>query len=433
MTWIDLDLLGAKSYDAGMKVFGLLLVTTGLMHADLSSARLFWTDKDLGRIETADLDGGNRTVVLAGLVDPRGIAIDVANDHIYWASHSSSGAIYRMTCEGTALEIFVGSLNEPADLELDLENRMIYWAAEGGNSIQRASLDDPGTVETLVTGLNRPYYLEVDGGFIYWSDFDSGIIHRRAIGGGGTPPYVFISGLSRVRDIEIDEGWIYWCDRESSDIRRRALDGVGTGTVLYSGGGIDRPHGLVLDRQSGQLCWTDTRELSVSVGAMDGVGSRSVLPLSGLDGPWEIVVARPLATGDPWEAWQAGHFKSEDLEDPTKEAMVWGASADPDGDGNSNTLEYAQGTDPNSTVVKERTLRVLPGDSVEIEFRIRMDDPSLNYQLQGTEDLESGPWNSGLFQEVARRPDPDNAAYEYVVMEVTGETESLFARLQVSR
>ena len=105
-----------------------LLIATPLF-SDPGEARIFWTDKDDGQIECSDLVGGNRVALLSNRSDPRGIAVDTANNTIYWAEHNSpTGTIYTANCDGTNVQTFLSGLLDPADITLDLQNRLIYWA-----------------------------------------------------------------------------------------------------------------------------------------------------------------------------------------------------------------------------------------------------------------------------------------------------------------
>lgn len=418
-------------------IMKILLITSILVCqalADSTSLRLYWTDKDNGLIQSADPDGGNRVTILSGLGDVRGIGVDVSQDKMFWASQEGSGAIWWANCDGSNKEVFIGSLNDPADLVLDLENRLIYWAEEGLGQIRRADLDGSRTVETVVSGLVRPYYLALDGGFVYWSYFNSSVIERASIEGGANRSVV-ISGQQRVRDIEISDGVIYWCDRNSSQLRRRDLDGTGGGTALFSGGILDRPHGLVLDPVTGTMYWTDTETELIGSSSMDGSGSTTSLASTGLDGPWAIDLVRPVPLGDPLDAWRDDHFSSEDLADPSKEETVWGGNADPDGDGVPNVMEYARGTDPNSPAVSPGTISFESGEKVRITFRMRADDPELNFVWEATDDLSSNNWNSDAFVEVGERvPDPMDGAYELITVEADASSAAkIFARLRVSR
>lgn len=417
-----------------MKIPLLVLLSAGPLLADFGSPRLFWTDKDLGLIQAADSNGGNRVTILNGLSDPRGIAVDVSRDKIFWAIHQANGAIWWANCDGTDAEVFIGSLNEPADLVLDSENRRIYWVTEGGGQIQSADLDGSREVTNVLSGLSRPYYLALDNGFVYWSYFNSSVIER-ASSTGGANRSVVISGQQRVRDIEVFDGVIYWCDRNSNQLRSREVQGSGGGTVLHSGGLLDRPHGLVLDPVSGTMYWTDTETELIGSSFMDGSGSTLALASTDLDGPWAIDLVRPIPLGEPYDAWQRDHFSDADLADPAKELTIWGGNADPDGDGASNILEYARGTDPNSSLMKADTVKVISGGKIQVVFRIRADDPELGYTFEATDDLSSAQWSSDVFQEVGGRvSDPEDGSYQFITMEADpGILSKVFARLRVSR
>ncbi|MEN8774870.1 MAG: hypothetical protein ABF379_05925 [Akkermansiaceae bacterium] len=417
-----------------MKFLFIAAILVGQLSAGSTSLRLYWTDKDLGLIQVSNQDGENRETVLSGLSDPRGIAVDVSQDKIFWAVHEANGAIWWANCDGTEAEVFIGSLNEPADLLLDSESRMIYWVSEGGGQIQRADLDGSHEVEAVVTGLVRPYYLELDEGFVYWSYFNSSVIERASINGGANRSVV-ISGQQRVRDLEIYDGVIYWCDRNSSQLRRREVDGIGGGTVLFSGGILDRPHGLVLDPISGTMYWTDTETQLIGSSSMDGSGSSTSLASTGLDGPWAIDLVRPVPLVDPYDAWQRDHFSDEDLADFAKELTLWGDDADPDSDGATNILEYAQGTDPNSLVVSSNTMSIASGEKVQVIFRMRSDDPDLDFTLEATKDLSLDHWDNDALTEVGERVlDPDNISYQLITMEADPKLHPrIFTRLRVSR
>ena len=417
-----------------MRFLALALFSLGQLLAEFSAPRLYWTDKDLGLIQASDPNGGNRETIMSGLSDPRGIAVDTDQEKIFWAVHEVNGAIWWADCDGTNAEVFIGSLDEPADLELDSENGLIYWISEGSGQIRKANLDDGREVTVVLSGLIRPYYLALADGFVYWSYFNSGVVER-ASAESGADRVVVISGQQRVRDIEVFDGVIYWCDRNSSELRSRKVNGAGSGTLLFSGGILDRPHGLVIDPESGTMYWTDTETQLIGSSSMDGSGSTISIVSVGLDGPWAIDLARPIPLANPYEAWRREQFLSDDLIDPRKDLLVWGASADPDSDGANNLLEYAQGTDPNSVLRETGMMPVVVGQKIQIVFRVRSDDPALAFTFEATDDLFFGLWNRDLFQEVGKRvPDPRDHSYQFITMEADlALLPKIFARLRVSR
>ena len=401
-------------------------------------ARLFWTDKDDGELESSDLDGGNRVTVLSGLADPRGIVIDQLREKIYWASHEENGSIWSSDLDGMNAAVFLSGLSEPADLAFNRYSRMLYWAEEGANRIMRKCIDDDDSPQLVVVGLNRPYYLALDPeeGFLYWSDFNSAVIHRSTLG--GAFPEDFITGQSRVRDVEVADGVIYWCDRDSSELRSRATNGTGGGTVLFSGAGLDRPHGLVLDPEENTMYWTDTATDTVSSGSMSG-GTLTAIASSSLVGAWAIDIWRPQA--DPYQEWLEENFTSDELNNAGIEELVWGWNADPDRDGRENFLEYAQGTDPRSGSTASEVIQVFEeGGELQIKFRFRRDDPSLTFDLESTFILGATSWDGREIDqdedELLKFPDPTDPRFEFIQAEsdsITESTPKLYVRLKVSR
>ncbi len=387
-------------------------------------------------MESWDLDGGNRETIANGQADPRGIVVDREFDLLFWVTRGD-GSIRTSNLNGSGQAVFLNGLNSPADLAMDRVGRVLYWVEEDAGRIRRKTVDGDETPTDVISGLNDPYYLAVDGGFIYWSEFDNTVIRRCTLD--GLNQEVVVSGLFQVRDVEVADGVIYWCDRDSSDVRSRAVDGMESGEVLFSGGGMERPHGLVLDPEEGQLYWTDTRAKRVSSGAMDGSGGETIIVSRVLDGdwvngPWAIDFWR--APVDVFQEWREENFTSEELADAGLEMSVWGNSADPDGDGRENLMEYAQGTDPKVSGGMLIETAASEG-KFQVKVRMRKNDGALQYAVESSPDLSAAVWQTDELMEVLpREVDEDDPSFEYVTVEVPFTDVNgarLFARLRVER
>jgi len=269
-----------------------------------SGRMMYWTDKSTSKIQRMNLDSRCVEDILTsadGLVEPRGLAIDLPAENMYWAD-TDTEVIHRSALDGSGDVQLVTGLSAPADIALDTAGGKIYFAEIGSSSIRRVNLDGSGSIEDVVTGLGQPYYIELDltNSRIYWSDLANSVIYRANLDGTGGE--VFIAGLNYVRDMVLDlsAGKIYWGDRGASKIQRANLDGSGGVEDLFGpADGLDRPHGLLLDAAAGKIYWTDTETCAVHRGNTDGSGSVENL-VTGLDDPYAlaIVIVRNIADFD---------------------------------------------------------------------------------------------------------------------------------------
>ena len=80
------------------------------------------------------------------------------------------------------------------------------------------------------------------------------------------------------------------------------------------------------------------------------IAGKATLEITATDSDGQSVSASLVVTvsGDAVEEWRDANFSAADLEDPAKEATLWGNSANPDEDLWSNDFEFFFGTDPNS-------------------------------------------------------------------------------------
>ncbi|KAJ7055686.1 hypothetical protein C8F01DRAFT_1258068 [Mycena amicta] len=130
---------------------------------DIQSERLYWADREGGRIQRCSLDGSNLEALYVSAStaeehsDQRtwcvGIALDPARNLVYWTQKGGSkgfkGRIFRadvdLLASGTQPEVLFDGLPEPIDLEL--HGQWLYWTDRGdppfGNSLNRADVSAP--------------------------------------------------------------------------------------------------------------------------------------------------------------------------------------------------------------------------------------------------------------------------------------------------
>jgi len=160
----------------GNAIWGVALDTAG--------HKLYWVDRDLGKMWRANLDGSGIETVLSGLQNPRHLAIDAGSAKVYWTQNRGSGPndIHRANLNGTGVELLISG-GRPDGIALDLVHGKLYWADILNNEIRQANLNGTNS-QTLVTGASSPAgpALDVDGGVMYWTE-TGGVVRASTLAG----------------------------------------------------------------------------------------------------------------------------------------------------------------------------------------------------------------------------------------------------------
>ena len=113
---------------------------------------MYWTTFQ-GEIKRANLNGTEVEVLVEGLTNPHGIALEVQRGKMYWAD----GRIQRADMNGQHLELVVGNENcAPTGIELDLSNDKIYWADYRRQKVLRADLNGSNIEEIVPFTRGKP-------------------------------------------------------------------------------------------------------------------------------------------------------------------------------------------------------------------------------------------------------------------------------------
>jgi hypothetical protein len=117
--------------------------------------RLFVLELSGGRIHSMSPDGASRKVIVSDCHLPDGIAVDVAAGHIYWTNmgvpNLNDGSIERADLDGGNRTVIVppGITFTPKQIHLEKQSGKLYWSDREGMRVMRANLDGTN-VETLV-------------------------------------------------------------------------------------------------------------------------------------------------------------------------------------------------------------------------------------------------------------------------------------------
>ncbi|MFO0914814.1 MAG: hypothetical protein U0795_17785 [Pirellulales bacterium] len=120
-----------------------------------------------GAIAKAQLDGSGVQVIVSGLFQPMGVAVDPIRQEVFWAhqttlSPKAGGSIEAADFRGQGVHVLLGGLVEPYGVALDPSTNYIYWTDRATGKIQRTiSSGALPFFEDVVTDLKSPMAIAV--------------------------------------------------------------------------------------------------------------------------------------------------------------------------------------------------------------------------------------------------------------------------------
>jgi sugar lactone lactonase YvrE len=272
--------------------------------------RLFVLELSSGCVFSVDPGGADKQLLVLGCRHPDGIAVDVANGHLYWTNmgepSAPDGSIERADLDGANRVTIVpaGATFTPKQLKLEPAARKLYWCDREGMRVMRCNLDGTG-IETLVqTGEASDrgdqarwcvgIAVDVAAGHLFWSQKGPSKGGRGRILRAGLelPPgesaaarsdiEVLHDGLPEPIDLELDGGWLYWTDRgdppRGNTVNRARRDGSGEPEILVTG--LMEGIGLALDPAGGRMFVSDFGG-SLYAADLGGGNRRELLEMQG--------------------------------------------------------------------------------------------------------------------------------------------------------
>jgi len=204
------------------------IITSGLvnplgMDIDIANGRIYWAEFSDDTIHRADLDGGNPVTLTDVQARVRDVALQVIggvdDGKIYYTTRSPLLTLQRRNHDATGSnpEDIVTGLVQARGIDLDLTNGKVYWASSDGGTttpdrIFRADLSPGSTAELFIDlgtdatnrvleGVALDLGTGLSDSFVYFAD-SNGAIHRASLDG-LTTELNFITGLNSPRHLEI--------------------------------------------------------------------------------------------------------------------------------------------------------------------------------------------------------------------------------------
>jgi len=241
---------------------------------DVVAGYIYWTNMgvpnlDDGSIERADLDGGNRKMIVPqGYTHtPKQIILDKKAGKLYWCDREGM-RVMRVNLDGSQIETLIESGRGDADrrdqtrwcvgLTIDPKHRKIYWTQKGPDNagrgrIFRANLEIPAgqtaanrsDIEVFFDQLPEPIDLELDvkNRVLYWTDRGDpprgNTVNRASIDNRPAEPEIVVTHLMEGIGIALDvPGDRMFVTDFAGSIYSAHLDGSGERNFLYAQGNL---------------------------------------------------------------------------------------------------------------------------------------------------------------------------------------------------
>jgi hypothetical protein len=239
------------------EVFKAEHVTSG---SKAAVGHLFVLDLSGGRVFSVKSDGSDQRDIVTGCRHPDGIVVDVEAGHIYWTNmgipNMNDGSIERADLDGGNRKMIVpeGGTFTPKQLHLDKKNCKLFWSDREGMRVMRCNLDGYN-IETLVetgqvdsdrrdaTKWCVGIAVDAEHGQIYWTQkgpdkagkgriFRAGVeIPKGQTAANRTDIEVLFDNLPEPIDLNLDfrNRLMYWTDRgdppRGNTVNRAPMDG----------------------------------------------------------------------------------------------------------------------------------------------------------------------------------------------------------------
>jgi len=241
---------------------------------DAEAGHIYWTNMgipnlDDGSIERADLNGGNRRVIVPQGVThtPKQIHLDKGGGKLYWCDREGM-RVMRANLDGSQAETLVETGRGDADrrdqtrwcvgITIDPQLGKIYWTQKGPTKgglgrLCRANIDVPSgespanrsDIEVLFGQLPEPIDLELDvaNRVLYWTDRGDpprgNTVNRVPINDANAAPQILITHLMEGIGIALDvPGNRMFVTDFAGSVYSADLDGSSERNFLYAQGNL---------------------------------------------------------------------------------------------------------------------------------------------------------------------------------------------------
>ncbi|CAG0887744.1 unnamed protein product [Cyprideis torosa] len=179
---------------------------------DWVNDKIYWNDLDSKRLEVAELDGRDRTVLYwEGLDQPRAIALVPEEGILFWTDWGQTPKIERGGMDGDrrSRRVIVGKdIQWPNGLAVDLSTRKLYWTDGRLQMLSSMDFNGNGRRDYFQRILQHPFALSVMEGRIFWTDWTESTVETCSVHDDNCT-----SRRSILKDAEYPMGVRFWSEK----------------------------------------------------------------------------------------------------------------------------------------------------------------------------------------------------------------------------
>ncbi|XP_064097645.1 low-density lipoprotein receptor-related protein 6-like [Macrobrachium nipponense] len=247
---------------------------------DFKDSRLFWTDIDKMLIESSDLDGHNRQVIVSNLPQPYGLTL--YEDYVYWADWKTGTIERAIKSNGENKTRIQGQLHYIMDILIYHSSRQSgknpCIINNGGCSHLCLAVPSSTGSQNHTCSCPTHYKLESDGktctaprSFLLFSQ--KTVVSRLVEDLSEAPTLILpIHNMRNVRAIDYDpvDEFVYWIDGRGNTLRRAHHNGSHLQTFVNNPMEKIYPYSIAVEPFTRVLIWSCAINNVINITRLDG-------------------------------------------------------------------------------------------------------------------------------------------------------------------
>lgn len=213
-----------------------------------------------------DPDTGINTQIYSGPSEGRPIAPAVFGKSLYWSTYYP-GRINLSNLDGSGLKTLVDQ-GSTTTRQIEFDSGYIYWSNEDHGIVYRTTADFFENYQVVLSGefgyANGFWDINVYDGKVFWTSWDSPLIHVVNLDGSGRDDISIGLPNARAFSLEVFDGRLFVSDTEAEQIVSTLLDGTDLRVLVTD------VHAVGMDIHGGRLYFNNELDYDINSILLDG-------------------------------------------------------------------------------------------------------------------------------------------------------------------